>query len=75
MFVKNCSVDTAQNLRYKSKKYSHKRRRIDDDESAEQECEEDVFHPVKCTECGTEVGVIGIKEEVYHFFNVLASHA
>ncbi|TRY97852.1 hypothetical protein DNTS_009864 [Danionella cerebrum] len=35
--------------------------------------EEELYHPVKCTECSTEVAVYD-KEEVYHFFNILASH-
>ncbi|XP_051579417.1 E2F-associated phosphoprotein-like isoform X2 [Myxocyprinus asiaticus] len=35
--------------------------------------EEEMYHPVKCTECSTEVAVYD-KEEVYHFFNILASH-
>ncbi|KAB5562248.1 hypothetical protein PHYPO_G00015730 [Pangasianodon hypophthalmus] len=35
--------------------------------------EEEVYHPVTCTECSTEVAVYD-KDEVYHFFNILASH-
>ncbi|KAK9959651.1 hypothetical protein ABG768_009761 [Culter alburnus] len=35
--------------------------------------EEEIYHPVKCTECSTEVAVYD-KDEVYHFFNTLASH-
>ncbi|XP_043118550.1 E2F-associated phosphoprotein [Puntigrus tetrazona] len=35
--------------------------------------EEEIYHPVKCTECSTEVAVYD-KDEVYHFFNILASH-
>ncbi|XP_052001866.1 E2F-associated phosphoprotein isoform X2 [Xyrauchen texanus] len=35
--------------------------------------EEEMYYPVKCTECSTEVAVFD-KEEVYHFFNILASH-
>lgn len=34
----------------------------------------DTFHPVKCSICTTEVGVYD-HDEVYHFFNVLVSHA
>ncbi|CAK6976899.1 E2F-associated phosphoprotein [Scomber scombrus] len=33
----------------------------------------EVYHPVQCSECSTEVAVFD-KEEVYHFFNILASH-
>ncbi|KAK2879079.1 hypothetical protein QQF64_010784 [Cirrhinus molitorella] len=35
--------------------------------------EEEIYHPVNCTECSTEVAVYD-KDEVYHFFNILASH-
>ncbi|XP_072292280.1 E2F-associated phosphoprotein isoform X2 [Eucyclogobius newberryi] len=34
---------------------------------------DEVYHPVQCSECSTEVAVFD-KEEVYHFFNILASH-
>ncbi|XP_020772635.1 E2F-associated phosphoprotein [Boleophthalmus pectinirostris] len=34
---------------------------------------EEVYHPVQCSECSTEVAVFD-KDEVYHFFNILASH-
>lgn len=34
---------------------------------------DEVYHPVKCSECSTEVAVLD-KDEVYHFFNILASH-
>ena len=35
---------------------------------------EEIYHPVMCTECSTEVAVYD-KDEVFHFFNVLASHS
>ncbi|KAG7250305.1 hypothetical protein CRUP_010332 [Coryphaenoides rupestris] len=35
--------------------------------------QEEVYHPVQCTECSTEVGVVD-QDEVFHFFNILASH-
>lgn len=34
---------------------------------------DEVYHPVKCSECSTEVAVLD-QDEVYHFFNILASH-
>ena len=34
----------------------------------------DVYHPVRCSSCTTEVGVCDA-EELYHFFNVLASYS
>ncbi|XP_060081768.1 E2F-associated phosphoprotein-like [Ylistrum balloti] len=37
------------------------------------ETSNDMFHPVRCTECNTVVAVYD-QDEVYHFFNVLASY-
>ncbi|XP_056152135.1 E2F-associated phosphoprotein [Lampris incognitus] len=87
MFVMNCSVKRDEVLRYKEqndkKKRSRKRRRGEKEKitTADETSdpiprgmeEEDVYHPVQCTECSTEVAVFD-KEEVYHFFNILASH-
>ncbi|XP_056624717.1 E2F-associated phosphoprotein [Triplophysa dalaica] len=36
--------------------------------------EDEIYHSVKCTECSTEVAVYD-KDEVYHFFNILASYS
>ncbi|KAL3049766.1 hypothetical protein OYC64_009091 [Pagothenia borchgrevinki] len=90
MFVMNCIVKRDEVLRYKIqqdlKRGKRKRRR---GQRAETETEsiadetpepqpagmnsEEVYHPVWCTECSTEVAVFD-KDEVYHFFNILASH-
>lgn len=35
---------------------------------------EDLFYPVICNACKTEVGVYD-SDEIYHFFNILASYA
>lgn len=69
MFVRNCKVDTTEVLKYpKASKRSRKRKK--NSQSSE---EEDKFHPVKCEECNTVVAVFD-EDEVYHFFNVLASY-
>lgn len=34
---------------------------------------DDDFHPVHCSVCDTEVAAFD-KDEVYHFFNILASN-
>ncbi|ELK35051.1 E2F-associated phosphoprotein [Myotis davidii] len=81
MFVMNCSVNKEEVLRYKTpenrkKKRGHKKMRANHEDAAEQtdtEVEE-TYHPVMCTECSTEVAVYD-KDEVFHFFNVLASHS
>jgi hypothetical protein len=35
----------------------------------------DIYEPVSCTICNTEVGVYDKSIEIYHFFNVLTSHS
>ncbi|XP_071355130.1 E2F-associated phosphoprotein isoform X2 [Trachinotus anak] len=86
MFVMNCTVKRDEVLRYKTeqqkKQRNRKRRRgqktetpvneVPDPTPAGMDADE-VYHPVQCSECSTEVAVFD-KEEVYHFFNILASH-
>lgn len=72
MFVTNCSVDTTQRLKYPKAKAGSKKK-------AKKTLEEvtdppDEFHPVKCDHCSTEVAMYD-KDEIYHFFNVMASHS
>uniref|UniRef100_G3T5V7 E2F associated phosphoprotein n=1 Tax=Loxodonta africana TaxID=9785 RepID=G3T5V7_LOXAF len=76
MFVMNCSVNKEEILRYKKKRWGHKKMRSNHEDAAKQaEAEvEEIYHPVMCTECSTEVAVYD-KDEVFHFFNVLASHS
>ena len=78
MFVMNCSVNREEVLRYKNpgnrkKKRGAKMMRSNPEGPVETDVEE-VYHPVMCTECSTEVAVYD-KDEVFHFFNVLASHS
>ncbi|XP_044520643.1 E2F-associated phosphoprotein isoform X5 [Gracilinanus agilis] len=78
MFVMNCSVNKEEVLRYKGpmnrkKRQSHKKMKSDSEDSTFQADNEEIYHPVKCTECSTEVAVFD-KDEIFHFFNVLASH-
>lgn len=70
MFVTNCKTDTSELLKYpKASKRSRKRKK----NNQEGGTDEDKFHPVRCEECNTVVAVID-DDEVYHFFNVLASY-
>lgn len=74
----NCSVNREEVLRYKNpgnrkKKRGAKKMRSNPEGPVETDAEE-VYHPVMCTECSTEVAVYD-KDEVFHFFNVLASHS
>ncbi|NXG91620.1 EAPP protein, partial [Stercorarius parasiticus] len=77
MFVMNCVVNKEEILKYrkKVKKRSKKMKHSQETASIQSnEEEEEVYHPVLCTECSTEVAVMD-KDEVFHFFNVLASHS
>lgn len=72
MFVMNCTVDQSETLEYPEQ--APKKKKKKPQETAPQPlCTKDLFNPVRCSECKTVVGVID-KDEVYHFFNVLASH-
>lgn len=86
MFVMNCTVKRDEVLRYKTKEEkkqrSSKRKKGRKTEGESDEAAgpapagmdgDEVYHPVQCTECSTEVAVFD-KDEVYHFFNILASH-
>ncbi|XP_037550550.1 E2F-associated phosphoprotein [Nematolebias whitei] len=85
MFVMNCTVKKDEALRYKSQQVRRprKRRRGQKTEAPAEEAAasmpamlmdtDEVYHPVICSECSTEVAVFD-KDEVYHFFNILASH-
>eukprot|EP01112_Ceratiomyxa_fruticulosa_P011115 TRINITY_DN2990_c0_g1_i1.p1 TRINITY_DN2990_c0_g1~~TRINITY_DN2990_c0_g1_i1.p1 ORF type:complete len:172 (-),score=50.36 TRINITY_DN2990_c0_g1_i1:22-537(-) len=61
MFVSNCFVDFSQVMKYKGEADA-----VTDSNGDE------VYHPVKCKNCGVEVGVYDL-DEVYHFFNVFPS--
>jgi len=80
MFVMNCSVVKDEILRYKEQRHKHRGKlkgklvpeAMETQQSTAQDSE--IYHPVKCSECGTEVAVIDC-DEVYHFFDVLTSYA
>ena len=75
MFVMNCKADTTKKLTFpviKSK--SKKKRKTDQQSEFNNEADpEEIFNPVKCNQCSTQVAMFD-SDEVYHFFNVLASH-
>ena len=87
MFVMNCTVKRDEVLRYKAqqdrKQRNRKRRRGQKTETPQDDVAPDpapagmdadeIYHPVQCSECSTEVAVFD-KDEVYHFFNILSSH-
>lgn len=68
MFVKNCEVNRKETLRCLPSRSSMRRRNLPEGVSDPR----DIFNPVRCQVCRTEVAVYD-SEEVYHFFNVIAS--
>lgn len=77
MFVMNCAVDTSETLECpeqpQKKRKGKKKQQQEPECSANSSTNKDLFHPVRCSECSTVVGVYD-SDEVYHFFNILASH-
>ncbi|KAI6647326.1 hypothetical protein LOD99_12322 [Oopsacas minuta] len=71
MFVMHCRIEEGEILKYKKKKQKKKFKRREEMGSTEA-VEYDVYQPVKCGSCQTEVGVFD-EDEVYHFYNVLPS--
>eukprot|EP00250_Pteridium_aquilinum_P032858 c4814_g1_i1 orf=80-571(+) len=73
MLVLNCKIVEGQSLQFNEKKRKRKSRAAAqpsfDQESGK---DGDVFQPVSCLVCETEVAVLD-KDEVYHFYNVLPS--
>lgn len=76
MFVMNCDIDHTEKLKFpksSDKKSRKKQKRFKGQSPDEQEGDE-LYNSVKCTKCSTQVAVFD-KDEVYHFFNVMASHS
>ena len=71
MFVLNCKIITDEVLKYHPKQ-KRKRKRHKAQGGEEQREDEEQYRPVRCSICDTEVAVYD-KEEIFHFFNVLAS--
>lgn len=79
MFVMNCVVNKQETLTVpeKAPKKFRKSRKIVNEEnqtkfSFSHSSSSDVFHPVLCKVCKTQIAMYD-SEEVFHFFNVLAS--
>jgi len=68
MFVMNCSVVTDEIMKVpvKINKKKNKKSKMVTHPG-------DEFHPVRCDQCKTEIAMYD-KDEIYHFFNVVASH-
>jgi len=68
MFVSNCTVIMNETLKYPTKKKRPKKQ-----VEVVAVPKDDVYNPVRCSICNTEVAVYDA-DEIYHFFNVLASY-
>lgn len=84
MFVFHCKIDETRTVTPMNADTSNSKRKLkkgkrlktggNNELNHELTNNDDIFRPVQCSECGTEVGVYEPKEELYHFANVLASH-
>lgn len=75
MFVMNCNIISDESLRYEAKKDKRtgkKKQSQQQGDSSSVEASDELFNPVQCALCNTEVAVYD-KEEIYHFFNVVES--
>lgn len=76
MFVMNCNIISDETLHYEAKKdkkkAGKKKQSQQQDDSSSVEASDELFNPVQCALCNTEVAVYD-KEEIYHFFNVVES--
>ncbi|ESO91995.1 hypothetical protein LOTGIDRAFT_121667, partial [Lottia gigantea] len=76
MFVTNCDINYSETLKYpkeQGKKKKRKKKKGSETESRTEE-DEELYNPVKCSECQTVVAVYD-KDEIYYFFNVLSSYS
>ena len=74
MFVANCKVHCEYQVSYRPTHHNNKLRweRIAV-HSGSADSGEELFYPVLCSYCDTEVAVYD-QEEIYHFFNVVTGH-
>ncbi|KAE9420256.1 hypothetical protein Angca_009523, partial [Angiostrongylus cantonensis] len=78
MFVENCHVKQEslkiEKTGKEKRRERQKMRKIGVDPNEQPVLSEDIFLPVQCAVCSTNVAVLD-HEEVYHFFNVLTGYA
>ena len=73
----NCNIVSHETLRYEAKKYKKKTGKKKQNQqqggsTSGEVAEVELYNPVQCALCNTEVAVYD-KEEIYHFFNVVES--
>lgn len=78
MFVENCRIDQesmkVEKTGKEKRRERQKLRKMGLDPAVQSESSDDIFLPVRCAVCSTNVAVVD-HEEVYHFFNVLSGYA
>lgn len=70
MFVFNCKIVEGEQLKVA--------KCIDEKAKAKKKnlpVEFETYKPVECEICHSEVGVYDERDEIYYFFNILASHS
>ncbi len=78
MFVRGCEVDKTETLQHvpsagsRAKKANSKNKSKTKQTQPKEEEEGESFNPIRCSFCKITLGVYD-KDEVYHFFNVIAS--
>lgn len=78
MFVMKCKVDYSEVLHCKPEalkkgKKKKKQKNQNKEPSNNQAEQTEAYHPVHCEVCNTHIAMFDT-DEVFHFFNVLASH-
>ena len=78
MFVHNCHVDFTKKMLRKNKilcqkQYKRSKKFQFDNKDTSNSSITDVYYPVQCTSCNTNVAVFDT-DGVFHFFSVIASH-
>ena len=74
MFVMNCTIDYSEKLTFpKPSEKNKKKGKKNESQNFGADNEEELFNPVKCSKCSTQVAVYDA-DEIFHFFNVVASH-
>lgn len=77
MFVTNCKVIRTERYRYapsqtRRKNQKAKKKEKQQEEKKEEEESDESYYVVKCSTCDTHVAMMD-EDEVYHFFNVIAT--
>ncbi|KAG5184330.1 E2F-associated phosphoprotein [Tribonema minus] len=73
MLVMNVTVDTDQVLVPRQQQQQQQQQQRQQPSGGYGAPPQEALHPVRCAGCGAELGVYEADEELYHFFNVIAT--